>query len=307
MLETNNFVEKPTLELDERDDNGSDSTGGDFSSTSSSSDLLRKWGPERSVKNGENNVEEMIGSKTKVFTSTIPTTSSSTISPATAATTTTTGEGMGMATTFGISSEEDYLEEGDAGKRASSTIATSSTANLYLELGLDLGRDEQVEKVELPNHTSLSATTLTTTTTWMGAEKQGGGDERSRDDNAGAEIVEPILLECLEGEEQQAGEGMGSYHHHHRHRHGGDHNSNYNRYESNRRRRRRWRNNRNGTGNEGEEGEGGRKTRTVACPAGKVEGNKRYHARRQEGVWKVGNWTLCETMECFTWNTGKEK
>lgn len=289
-------------------------------------------------KNSEENLEleEMIGMKTKVSTSTIITLLEDT-SPTSSTST---------------SSEENGNDDGGSSTSGESIPTYTSTRKDFTsEFGLDIVTEPtDSAKMFLPTHTSLSATTTTTSSRqavgfsdvvegMMTTMRENVLEEMTKgqheingvsDDFSKIEIVEPFLLECQNSEEgtEENDDGKGgnlSTTTAHPHRHG-HHNSNYNRYQSNRRRRR-WRNNNhnggvnNGGGNQrfGIDdndqyskmyNRNSRKRSTIFCPttAGKKtghmdheEGNQRHFRR---GVWKVGNWTLCESKECFTWNTG---
>lgn len=291
--------------------------------------------------NSEENLEEMIGMKTKVSTSTIITLLEDT-SPTSSTST---------------SSEENGNDDGGSSTSGESIPAYTSTRKDFTSsgFGLDLVTEPtDSAKMFLPTHTSLSATTTTTssrqavgfsddvvegmmTTMRVNVLEEMTKDQHEingvSDDFSKTEIIEPFLLECQNSEEgdDENGDDDGkggnlSTTTAHPHRHG-HHNSNYNRYQSNRRRRR-WRNNNHNGGGVNNGGgnqrfgiddndqhskmynRNGRKRSTVLCPttAGKKagqmdreQGNQRQYRR---GVWKVGNWTLCESKECFTWNTG---
>ncbi|CAL8098997.1 unnamed protein product [Orchesella dallaii] len=237
--------------------------------------------------NGEENVEEMIGMKTKVSTSTITATlvgdhSSTTSSPST-------------------------------------TNSPTSANDNKDEFGLHLPTESA--QVLMPTHASLSTSTShhqrvdyyevieTTTRTTISDEttKERGEDE---DDEGRTEIVEPYLLECQDDSGESLDDtGMNMGHNvGHPHRHG--HNSNYNRYRSNRRRRR-WRNNHIGSNNADRwsdaswslQSNDANKRPSVPCPTNTHEDRTVKHHHQRRGIWKVGNWSLCDNKECFTWNT----
>lgn len=234
--------------------------------------------------------------KTKVFPSTIPTSLEDTFS-----------------TTTSTSTTKDFEEDDDSDDdgRRSPPFSFQLSPQRVTE-------SSDSAQVGLPNHhTSLSPTPQTSTsstTTFSqngeyfgvvdGLTTTGRSNEITEDDrgetSTSGEFIEPFLLDCSDEETRSQG---GQARHHHRH----GHNSNYNRYQSNRRRRR-WRNN-NGTGHhrfvaESSGNDNDRMKTSVVCPS-KAGGGGESRTHQRRGIWKVGNWSLCETQECFTWNTGR--
>lgn len=253
---------------------------------------------------------EMIGMKTKVSSSTI----TSPLEDSTSA-------------TFG---ERSSIDSGEV----SVTSFTRHFAGTVQFSNKEFGRDLATEstnsaQVLLPTYASLSTTPKTTARqtvhyydaveasrvtsfeeTTKGQQESIGSDNFDRTE----EIIEPYLLECQNSGELDNSEGdmkidqVTTGEHNNPHRHGHD-NSNYNRYQSNRRRRR-WRNNHAAasdtnplTKNMSTFSEpSDRKQLSSACPT--THKRSKHHHSQRRGIWKVGNWTLCEDTECFTWNTG---